>query len=274
MNDRYPRVDVFEWRPAGRAINFGDRLATVVPERILALRGRAIDEETQQRRRLFTVGSVMHFAGDGDVVWGTGVNGKIPADRHVFNGLDVRAVRGPLTAEFLMKRGIEVPEVYGDPALLLPLLFPNRFSRGSVRPILFVPNLHDIAEAPGLGVPWISPLRGWNAIVNQILKSDLVLASSLHGVILAEAFGIPARHVRLSDTEPPFKYDDYAQGTGRITIGSARNVPEAIEMGGAPPVLFDPQTLLSAFPDDLWNTAFEASADLGSTLYKDLDHGG
>ena len=251
-DDRYPRVDVFEWRPAGSAINFGDRLATVVAERVLALHGRSLDEETARDATLFTVGSVMHFAKTGDTVWGSGVNGKIPADRHAFDALDIRAVRGPLTAAFLAERGLNVPAVYGDPALLLPTLFPDRFKRHSARPVLFVPNLHDLTLAPTLGLPFVSPLRGWNAVVEQIVGADLVLASSLHGVVIAEAFGIPARHVRLTETEPPFKYDDYARGTGRSGIDSANSVAEALEMGGAPPISFDPQALLATFPHDLW----------------------
>lgn len=101
-------------------------------------------------------------------------------------------------------------------------------------------------------MPFVSPLRGWNAVVEQIVGADLVLASSLHGVVIAEAFGIPARHVRLTETEPPFKYDDYARGTGRSGIDSANSVAEALEMGGAPPISFDPQALLATFPHDLW----------------------
>ena len=101
-------------------------------------------------------------------------------------------------------------------------------------------------------MPFVSPLRGWNAVVEQIVGADLVLASSLHGVVIAEAFGIPARHVRLTETEPPFKYDDYARGTGRSGIDSANSVAEALEMGGAPPISFDPQALLATFQHDLW----------------------
>jgi pyruvyltransferase len=79
-----------------------------------------------------------------------------------------------------------------------------------------------------------------------------VLASSLHALIVAEAYGIPARYVRLSDHESIFKYNDYYLGTGRQQDKIATSVDEAVEMGGFAPPQFDASKLLKAFPFDLW----------------------
>lgn len=49
-----------------------------------------------------------------DTIWGTGINGKVSEDLHKFEKLDVRAVRGPLTRNYLISKGINCPEVYGD----------------------------------------------------------------------------------------------------------------------------------------------------------------
>ncbi|MFT3817060.1 MAG: polysaccharide pyruvyl transferase family protein [Rubrivivax sp.] len=249
--EAYPRVQVFEWRPQGGAINFGDHLARVVVDRVLAGRGLTAQDETAAAATLFSVGSVLHFAQDGAVVWGAGINGKVALQEHRFRRLDVRAVRGPRTAEQLQRWGIAVPAVYGDPALLLPTLFADRFAPRPRRRAAFVPNLHDL-EGLQSPVPVISPLWGWNRVVSEILGCELVLASSLHGLIVAESFGIPARYVRLSETENRFKYDDYAQGTGRPDLQPARSIAEGLAMGGLAPIVFDPQALLSAFPWDLW----------------------
>ena len=98
----------------------------------------------------------------------------------------------------------------------------------------------------------ISPLSGWNRCVAAILRHDLILASSLHGLIIAEAYGIPARYVRLSEEENLFKYRDYYAGTGRPNFSYARSVAEGLEMGGEPSPIFDPEPLMRAFPFELW----------------------
>jgi len=196
----------------------------------------------------------MHCARTGDVVWGSGVNGKVVEAEHRFTQLDVRAVRGPLSREFLLARGITVPEIYGDPALLLPTLFPGRFNpSGSISHVV-VPNLYDLKFVRERRVPnVVSPLDSWNLCVARILEARLVIASSLHGIVIAEAFGIPARYVRFSDIEKPFKYDDYMLGTGRGRIEAACSIAQALEMGGQPSPVFDAQRLLGAFPLDLWH---------------------
>lgn len=249
-----PDIDVFFWQPASGARNFGDHLARVLVTKILADRGHVIEEAVKAPRRLLTIGSVLHFARTGDVVWGSGVNGKaVDEDHHRYASLDVRAVRGPLTREFLMGRGIAVPEVYGDPALLLPWVFPGRFQPLRRKAHVVVPNLHDLEELRRRGVAdLVSPLQGWNRCIAQILEAELVVSSSLHGLVIAEAYGIPARYVRFTDTEKPFKYDDYTMGTGRGRIEAATSIEQALEMGGMAPAVFDAQRLLDAFPIDLW----------------------
>lgn len=251
----YPTARLFVWRPPNGRVNFGDFLSRVIVELILASRGLTLGDETRESFQLMAVGSVLHFASDGAVVWGSGVNGKMPVEQHTFRSLDVRAVRGPLTREFLASRHITVPEVYGDPGLLLPLLAPQRFQRTAAMGPGFVPNLNDLAELDTRDmrdVPVVSPLHGWNRCVEAILRHDLILASSLHGLIIAEAYGIPARYVRLSETENLFKYRDYYAGTGRPNFCFARSVAEGLEMGGEVDPVFDSSKLMQAFPFDLW----------------------
>jgi pyruvyltransferase len=251
----YPTADLFVWRPATGKINFGDFLSRVIVELMLATEGCTLGDETHQAFQMLAIGSVLHFASDGAVVWGSGVNGKIAAEKHTFKRLDVRAVRGPLTREFLANRGIAAPEVYGDPGLLLPRLAPNRFKRVQGEGPGFVPNLNDLAHLDRNsidGVPVISPLDSWNRCVGAILRRDLILASSLHGLIIAEAYGIPARYVRLSEEENLFKYRDYYAGTGRSNFSYARSVAEGLEMGGEALPIFDPEPLMRAFPFELW----------------------
>ena len=207
---------------------------------------------------MFAIGSVLHYARNDDVIWGSGINGRQgqnDLNRRV-QSLDIRAVRGPRTQEILRRRGLSVPDVFGDPALLLPRLFPDRFQRRGVRPWIFVPNLHDLNMIDHSSAHVVSPLGSWNRRIEAILEADLVLASSLHGLIVAEAYGIPARYVRLSEGEAEFKYRDYYEGTGRFDVEFASSLEEGQEMGGATPLSFNHQALMDAFPIDLWRETF------------------
>jgi pyruvyltransferase len=251
----YPSVELEYWRPPDKRLNFGDSLSRPVVSLMLARHGLTLDDETLRPRQLLAIGSILHFARENAVVWGSGVNGKIAPDRYLFRTLDVRAVRGPLTKDFLTARGITIPEIFGDPALLLPSLMPGRFSAPRSEGPAFVPNLNDLSIVPSLGlkgIPVIPPTQSWNACVEAILRGSLVLSSSLHGIVIAEAYGIPARYVRISEKENLFKYQDYYAGTGREDFRIARSIAEGLEMGGERPPVFDPAKLIEAFPFDLW----------------------
>lgn len=248
----YPSVELVWWKPVD-GLNFGDVLSAVVVTKILADNGHSLFDQTSRPVRLLGIGSILHFARDGDVVWGSGRNGKMPEERHAFTSLDVRAVRGPLTRDFLRKKAIETADIYGDPALLLPMLFPTLRPTGRTA-VAIVPNLHDATILDARRIDYVSPKLGWNVCVRRILDARLVVASSLHGLVVAEAFGIPARYVRLSERESIFKYEDYVLGTGRENLDPASSLEEAQELGGMPPIRFDARRLYDAFPLDLWRS--------------------
>lgn len=250
----FNHVGFFYWKPKDGSLNFGDHLSYVIVTKILADNNFLLEEETFQNSRLIALGSILHFANNNDIIWGTGFNGKISLEEHKYQNLDARAVRGPLTRDFLLERKISVPEIYGDPALLIPHIFKGRFQKLPKKKYAIVPNLHDLTIARSKN--WenvISPLNSWNKCITEILEAEFIIASSLHGLILAEAFGIPARYIRLSEEENMFKYNDYYQGTGRSgEIEYANSIEEALEMGGMQALNFNPQKLLEAFPLDLW----------------------
>jgi pyruvyltransferase len=261
------RARVFWWTPPRRFTDFrrrenaGDYFAPVVVDRILARRGLRIADKLDAARQLFTIGSVLHFAKDHDTVWGSGVNGKIAGCRHAFRNLDVRAVRGPLTAEFLRRRGIGCPNIFGDPASLLPTLYPELASPHQRNGTLLVLHLHDRRPAGWRG-PILLATAPWRVFAKAIARSAFVVSSSLHGIILAEAYGIPARWLAGPNGETEFKYIDYLSGSGRPDSRPARSIGEAVEMGGETPPSLDLSSLIDAFPYDLWPAGVAGDAGL------------
>lgn len=238
---------LFWWRKSKTCLNFGDELSPIVVERVLE---KKLPQTTRSSTRVLAIGSILHFAKNNDVIWGCGKNGKIPDDFCEFQKLDVRAVRGPKTREFLLSKGIPCPEIYGDPALLLPLLFPD-LKPQPTRDFIVIPNLNEIRifrHFSNLVVPTEDPWK----VIDAILSAKLVISSSLHGLIVAEAFRIPAVYIRLSEIESLFKYEDYYLGTGRDSFFIAKSLEEAIDHGGEAPPNFDSTALLKSFPYDMF----------------------
>jgi pyruvyltransferase len=252
-------ISVVHWNPSrtdtGGVMRPVDNFGDLIGPRIVAgmLERLGINTKAPARRRLLSVGSILHFAHPGDVVWGSGINGKQHRASTTLPPLDVRAVRGPGTRLRLLAQGAEVPAVFGDPALLLPLVMPELLDIARaepVRDVTIVPNLNDFD--PGDDDPRILDPRGsLDEVLAAIAASRLVVGSSLHGIIVAEALGRLGRVVR-SDNEHYFKYFDYYAGTGRFGVQIAADVDEAIALGGAEPGVYDLEALAAAFPVDLW----------------------
>jgi pyruvyltransferase len=262
-------VEVYSWNPRRpvlkgsigkklpikkRLNNFGDLLGPLVVHQMLKRHRVTAVSTRPESRRLLSIGSVLHYAHDGDTIWGTGVNGKVRPQSHQFTFLDVRAVRGPMTRDFLSSRGIFTPPVFGDPALLLPMLLPWLRSLAADRKryaVTVVPNLNDLSLGSTRQDWVLSPLTPTKHVLERIARSAFVTGSSLHAIVVAESLGIPARLVR-SQHEHSFKYEDYYLGSGRSEFSVAESAEEALEMGGEYPLSWDARPLLDAFPKDLW----------------------
>jgi pyruvyltransferase len=262
-------INVVHWNPSrpviagrlGKLIpikkpinNFGDLLGPIIVDRMVELNGLPQANDNRNEKRLLAVGSILRLARTGDVVWGIGANGKSLEGAFGFDSLDVRAVRGPLTAEFLRRKGIAVPEVFGDPGLLVGRLWEFEHWRGirGARDVTVIPNLND-ATSKVWDSRIVDPRSEVTSVIKAISSSRFVTGSSLHAIVVAESFGIPARLIR-SDKEPEFKYLDYYRGTGRSGFTPASSIEEAVDMGGEAPPQWDSEPLMNAFPRDLWQT--------------------
>lgn len=247
-------VDCLAWSPPSGSDprnssgNVGDRLGPLILDALAARLAGSLDPT--RHRRVLSVGSVLHFAETGDIVWGSGINGKVrPSALPAW--LDVRAVRGPYTRAALLATGIPAPELYGDPALLLPEVRPEvlDWPRTKRRSTLVVPNLNELERftGPDVRVPFGDP---WD-FVRDIAESEFVTGTSLHALIIADALGVPSRPIA-PEAEHPFKYIDHYAGTGRRGIRFAEDVDDAVRAGAVPPAEFDARALLDAFPADAW----------------------
>lgn len=263
------RVCLHTWRPRSGS-NFGDEMSLDIVAALLTKLGSPLsppiarcDCGRRYAHRLLAIGSILHQSRPGDTVWGSGINGKTSAHRYDFKHVDIRAVRGPLTRRMIVNNGGNCPKIYGDPGLLVCHLFPEVKRQAIAVPdieVSLILNINDLAlvrEASGPSSPvnLISPSMNWRSVTAEVNRSNFVISSSLHGIILADALGVPCRPV-ISLFEPLFKFEDYFMATARSGLVYARSLDEALRLGPIPEASINLKGLLEAFPRDIF--AFNA----------------
>jgi pyruvyltransferase len=130
-------------------------------------------------------------------------------------GVKVLAVRGRKVREYI--HGLAIPNVYGDPGLLMPLIYYPKV--GKKHDVGIIPHHTDKGHHPGGFV--IPVALGWQQFIKEILSCERIISSSLHGIVLAEAYGIPAEWAIWNPgTQAQYiKYIDYLTGTDRVEQG-------------------------------------------------------
>lgn len=214
----------------GKKPNVGDELSPIIFNYLL----NHFNQKNRINKRTIRVsfiGSIIQFLSAKTIVYGSGLMLKSSSKKFLDKrlDLDIRAVRGPLTRNALIEVGYNVPKVFGDPAILLPLFYqPKR--REIKYDYIIIPHWKKI-DTVDSHEHIVSPITtDWKSFINAICASSLVISSSLHGIILAEAYGVPA--ILLNDTEHDdlFKYHDYYASTGREFFNKASSISEALSL--------------------------------------------
>jgi hypothetical protein len=218
----------------------------------------------RNRFSYLAIGSIINRAHDRSVVWGSGAFGpevRTELNRHAA----YRAVRGPLTRNLLRVAGISCPEVYGDPALLMPLVFrpdvPKRYRYGLV---LRHSEREWLASRTSDDITLIDMRSDdVDGALIQMLSCERLIAASLHGLVLADAYEIPSAW--LGSTTPKgleFKYFDYFLSVDKVrkpqTVDFAVDRLTADQLDRLAyddrPIAFDRDRLLEASPFvDSWS---------------------
>ena len=171
------------------------------------------------------IGSIVDTLTDKkSIIWGSGAMfGE--TNEQIIEPYRVFAVRGPKTRSFLQLKGIKCPEVYGDPAILMPLVYPckkkKRYKMG------IIPHMIDLRERnvielinnhkDKVQLIDIKNYIKWDSVIDQINECEFIVSSSLHGIILSDAYGIPNIWIKLSCKVKGdgYKFYDYFEGCGR-----------------------------------------------------------
>ncbi|GAB4460999.1 MAG: hypothetical protein OHK0037_09250 [Elainellaceae cyanobacterium] len=278
--------------------NLGDALSPVI---VSALSGLPIVHQRfdSPSERLASVGTIGHGLKNGSVhLWGTGIDGKRhPYHRHLTyyerpenTEFTIHALRGPFSAQVFEKQGIPVSDVYGDPVMLLPgIMAPATEKTHELGIVVHISELRELKDGADvrndLGRYYIpEDLRGSVKIITTLTDANLtaledrvremtackrILSTSLHGLVIAETYGIPCAYFRPFGRGPlqvdlmdeqvflDHRVRDYYSGMGLKTLRifcRERKRPTNWERAIAAidriwqPVEWSPQRLLETFP--------------------------
>ncbi len=206
------------------------------------------------------IGSYLHNSNNGSVIWGTGAIEERLPDRFRFK--KIHAVRGPKTRDLLIKNGINCPEVYGDPALLLPLFYkptrPKKYRLGIIPHIVDKNDsvVHELATQSGVKILDIQHSGVWTDFIEQINECEVILSSSLHGIIISDAYNIPNVWAKFGAEliGDKFKFQDYFLSVNREIIDPVKfnksiDIEEVVKLSYSwKKITFNPHLLLEACP--------------------------
>jgi len=205
-------MEPFYWRGT---TNFGDYMnhwlwPKLIPD-LLA---------SDDHLRLVGIGSLLkaelNFVQGKKIIFGTGSGyGDIPSSKAIEEWI-VYFVRGPLTAQ---KLGLSADKAIVDGAWLIsqvPLFSEVPPKKGTS----FIP--HWTTSQNGdwgrictlAGINYIDPLGDFEKVISSIAKSELILAESLHGAILADYYRTPWVPIQISQQFLNFKWYDWCASVG------------------------------------------------------------
>ena len=244
--------------------NFGDDLNVFLLEKLTGKRVLKYDEFLHiHKENILGIGSIIEYkCNSNSIIWGSGAlygnpNFKVRPSK-------VLATRGPLTKHYIESFGVECPCLFGDPALLLPLVYPVK-ERKILYEIGFIPHYSE-KELPHIKIfrkkhPEykfidLQQYQNWNDIIDDILSCKSIVSSSLHGLIISDAYKIPNVYVSFSNSLAggTFKFRDYFEGVNRryapplnfrnsINVNKIQNSVEKYV-----PIAYDVTKLLEVFP--------------------------
>ena len=177
----------------------------------------------KNRRKLFGVGSILHHPGlENSIVWGSGF--IYPPKKLYGSPSRILALRGKKSAKIFEKFGVAHNHIYGDPALLFPTFYnPVKEFKYKIGIIPHYSELkafeNNLKVLNNKDVKVISPMVPGNEvykIIDQIKECEIIISSSLHGLILADAYQVPSLRFNYSNklVGGDFKFEDYYSGIG------------------------------------------------------------
>lgn len=208
---------------------------------------------------ILCIGSIITWmTGPNSIIWGSGI--VYPERELSAIPKKILAVRGPLTRKYLLQRGVECPEVYGDPALLFPRYYQPHVEKKYKLGI--VPHFRDknngilktLGKDSSVLIIDVQDVHPWHRFIDQICSCEHVATSSLHGLIISDAYHVPNVWIEFEGGESKrFAFFDYLKSVHReidkpLLLSSKSSVEGIIETCQYTEIDIDLEKLLDTCP--------------------------
>lgn len=169
------------------------------------------------------IGSIIVHAKKDTLVLGSGLIKKKQQPSPL---ADYRIVRGPLTRNRILELGGSCPEIYGDPALLLPLIWEPSTKEHEIGIVPHIYNYTEVKEKYS-SYKIIDLTKDPKTVTQEITSCKKIISSSLHGIIVSHAYGIPAAWVKFETklVGDDIKFKDYYASFNKDAILSTVEMP-------------------------------------------------
>jgi len=230
---------------------FGHRITPFVLERLFDL---PVARAGSGRPAVFGVGSDLSRMGDGAMVLGAGFKDESSEVPQSLKFAEVQGLRGRLSARMAAEAGIRLPNPVpiGNLCELLPEIIPR--VSDPVHRFGVLPHSRDLGHAFSTscevnGGRLISPFADPESVIRSLHECTCVLTTSLEGLMICDAYGIPSRWIRIERPKEisDFSFRDYLSGRvsapdGSVTVdqfwdfdslidGCQFNVPDPDRLG-------------------------------------------
>lgn len=213
-------IKLYWWRGNGShdktQQNFGDYLSPLIVEMVS---GKKVIYAEPAQADMIAIGSILSrerkakglFFKRHLHIWGSGTDKSTRtfSNRHTYH-----AVRGKITASQIPN--IRQSPALGDPGLLVDRLWGSRPKPRKKYKLGIIPHFVDQQDPRFHSIATLDDVKAINVfspvsnVISEILQCDFILSSSMHGLIIADAFSIPNRRVKFSSgIISDLKFDDY-----------------------------------------------------------------
>ena len=247
-------VNLLYWHYKKEYGNFGDEISVFIVNELLNTKKYKLKlNQKNSQINLVAIGSYIgNHIPTNTYIYGSGIR-TLPVKK--FRNLNIFSIRGPLTKKYLEEKNqhVKIPDIYGDPALLLPIYYNPIYIEELHNKIGIVPHFSNYNKYKNKNLNkkfyLINPTNKWKNVINEIFSCKYIISSSLHGLICSDAYNKPNLWLdEFKLDEGDFKFKDYFESQCRkyIKIIKLEDFKEELLYTGGNKINLD--LLINVFP--------------------------